>query len=92
MSSITRELLNERQKTHGDFTENAEMSQALQRVCCTGSQFEHMTDVQKEAMRVICAKIARIMTGDCNHNDSWLDISGYAILAYDRIIPKPGEQ
>jgi len=80
-----RNLLQERHVTHGDFTQNAVLSQGLQAVAEMGSQWQHMTPVQKEATRVICAKIARICTGDPNHKDSWDDIAGYALLASDRI-------
>jgi hypothetical protein len=83
-----RNILDERKETHGSFTENAEISQGLQSVVAMGSKWYNMSAVQKEAIRVICAKIARICTGDPNHKDSWDDIAGYAILAADRIEEK----
>jgi len=83
-----RSLLEARKETHGSFTENAHISQGLQEVVAMGTKWPNMTPVQKEATRVICAKIARICTGDPNHKDSWDDIAGYAILAADRIEEK----
>lgn len=74
------ETLLERGKTHGSFTENAHAAQALKRVIAEHTT-ERLTDVQLEALDNICQKMARIITGDANHQDSWHDIAGYATLA-----------
>ena len=76
--------LNERQHTHGDFNENAACSQALKRVC-REHQTRDLTHVQAEAIDNICQKLSRILTGNPNHADSWLDIAGYATLAEGEI-------
>jgi hypothetical protein len=72
--------LEERQHTHGNFAENANASQVLKKavgdvVTCM------LTRVQQEALDNICQKMARILTGNPNHADSWHDIAGYATLA-----------
>jgi hypothetical protein len=36
-------------------------------------------------MDMIFSKLARIINGDANHIDSWLDIAGYAKLVSDRL-------
>lgn len=77
--------LKERSKTHGDFTENAELSQDLKAIAAMGSKWQSMNAVQREAVEVILAKVARIVTGNPNHKDNWHDIGGYAKLAEDRI-------
>jgi hypothetical protein len=40
---------------------------------------------QKEALEMIVHKIARILNGDPNYADSWVDIAGYAKLVADRL-------
>ena len=40
---------------------------------------------QREAMEMICQKMARIMNGDPNYSDSWHDIAGYATLVANRL-------
>jgi hypothetical protein len=40
---------------------------------------------QAEALDMIFSKIARIVIGDPNHTDSWIDIAGYAKLVADRL-------
>ena len=87
---MIEDLLKERGKTHGDFEDNAHVSQVLK--CFVRDHIMHeLTDVQAEALEVICAKIARILTGDPNHIDSWVDIAGYATLVVKDIEEKTYE-
>lgn len=41
--------------------------------------------VQRQALTVICDKLARIISGDPNYADNWHDIQGYAKLVEDRL-------
>jgi len=76
------DTLKEREAVHGDFEANAQLSQTLKRVMHDGSLAGiSLSHVQAEALEVICAKIARICTGDPGHADHWHDIAGYAKLA-----------
>jgi len=80
MQTNVTEVLAERQGTHGSFRENARCSQQLKQIV-----LEHgeplLNAVQREAMDNICQKISRIITGNPNRVDSWVDIAGYATLA-----------
>jgi hypothetical protein len=40
---------------------------------------------QRAALAMIAHEIARIMHGDPNYADSWVDIAGYAIPVADRL-------
>jgi hypothetical protein len=40
---------------------------------------------QAEALDMICHKIGRIVNGDPDYADSWIDIAGYAKLVADRL-------
>ena len=68
-------LLQEREKTHGRFEDNAsifnKISTALPDV---------LEGPQRAAMVMICMKIARIHSRPQNNKDSWIDLSGYAKL------------
>jgi hypothetical protein len=44
-----------------------------------------LDDDQSEALEMIAHKIARILNGDPNYVDSWLDIAGYATLVAERL-------
>lgn len=70
--------LAERQNQYGDFSKVAGVSQHLQSViAAAGADFD---DVQREAMQMICSKLARLACGDADHVGSWHDIAGYATL------------
>lgn len=81
----TEQILADRGKTHGDFTDNARISEELMRVLSSGPSFERLTDTQLNALRMIMHKASRIVSGNPNEKDSWVDIGGYAKLAEDRI-------
>lgn len=40
---------------------------------------------QREALDMIASKIARILNGDPNYDDNWIDIAGYATLVAKRL-------
>ena len=86
-----KDILEERQKTHGDFALNAIISQELKTTIRTYSADTlGFTDQMKEALDVICGKIARIIAGDPYHSDHWRDIAGYATLIQN-ILEKEGQ-
>lgn len=79
------QTLAERGNTHGDFSDNARVSQALKAILRTGPRYEDLTPVQSEALDMIAHKMSRIVAGNPNHSDHWHDIGGYAQLAEERL-------
>lgn len=89
--------LAERGNRYGDFTDHARVAQRLQDtlrnhsipsgpdVHTTCTPWHSLTSVQKQALTVICDKLARIISGDPNYADNWHDIQGYAKLVEDRL-------
>jgi hypothetical protein len=77
------EILDERGKRYGKFKDHAEISQRLKYV--VRDRRDVLADDQREALEMICHKIARILNGDPNYADSWVDIAGYAQLVADRL-------
>ena len=75
----TEEILNEREKTHGDYTAVSELTQELKDAAYIFGK-NTLGASQKTALDMIFLKIARIMCGDPNHADHWDDIAGYAML------------
>lgn len=74
-----KEILEQRQKTHGDFKTHAVISQQLKAVLWQ-DKFQNLEPNQVEAIEMIFHKIARILNGDPNYRDHWDDIAGYATL------------
>ena len=79
------QILEQRLETHGSFTANAATSQALKRVLHMNENWHHLASDQREALDMICHKIARIMNGNPNFDDHWSDIAGYAMLVAKRL-------
>lgn len=76
--------LAERGARYGDFTDHAEIAQALQDGMRAHSGWRKLDATKKQALTVIADKIARILNGDPEYRDNWHDIQGYAKLAEDR--------
>lgn len=47
--------------------------------------WHRLSPVQKQALTVICDKLARILSGDPNYDDNWIDLQGYARLVQERL-------
>ena len=83
-----KELTEERGTTHGSFSANARVSQELKAtIHCENS---NMTNVQREAIDMICMKLSRIASGHANHIDNWRDIQGYSQLVINELEETPG--
>jgi hypothetical protein len=78
--SPTSQLLLDRGKTHGEFSECARLTQRLTRVMSNGKNWSQLSDTQRTALEMIVHKIARILSGDPDFVDHWSDIAGYAAL------------
>lgn len=81
----TEDILAERAKTHGDFTDHAHYTQEIKRTMRSSSNWEDLSDVQKEALEMNAHKVGRILSGNPNHQDHWDDIAGYAKLVSERL-------
>lgn len=79
------EVLNERRQQYGDFVSFALLSQALKREVWGHERWNHLSTAQAEAVEMILHKVTRIVNGDPNIADSWLDIAGYATLGMNSI-------
>jgi hypothetical protein len=76
----TDSLLAEREETHGDFAQVAEVSQQLRRVFRSAPNWECLTEGQREIFEMWAGKQARILCGDPDHLDHWDDMGGYSRL------------
>jgi Domain of unknown function (DUF6378) len=74
-------IMSQREKTHGNYRDNAAMSQSIKDVLRSGKNWSSMTDGQKEALEMIAVKLSRVLSGDKDFRDHWEDIVGYARLA-----------
>ena len=77
--TLADEILDDRQKTHGNYEVTARLAQAIKTIIQNNAEF--LTSDQNESLDMIATKIARILSGDPEEPDHWRDIMGYAALA-----------
>lgn len=87
MTDEIRRILNERQKAYGDFQHNAIIARQLKLYIPN-----NIDPVAGQALCVIMDKIARLLSGDAFHRDTWLDIQGYAQLVIDHVEQNRNEE
>lgn len=78
--------IGERHETHGDYTNTAQVSQHLKTTMRNARNWARLSNDKRESLDMIMTKVARIMSGEPNEPDHWLDIEGYARLARERLI------
>lgn len=80
MQTDITKLLNDREKTHGKFSDGATVSQMLKQVARLSKNWDNMNDAQRESFEMQANKWGRILGGDHNFRDHWDDIAGYSTL------------
>lgn len=78
-------ILSERQDKYGDFFNRSKISQDFKNLIRQGESYRLLKADQKEALEMIATKVGRIVNGDPDYLDSWLDIQGYCQLVIDRV-------
>jgi hypothetical protein len=99
---MIEKTLEERGSRYGKFSGHAEITQALKRVMNGTStelktqkkvelqlKWANLTDSQREALEMVAHKIGRILNGDPNYDDSWVDIEGYVHLVVQELRGEP---
>jgi hypothetical protein len=78
-------ILKERELANFDYTNTAKYIQRIKRVIWSSPNWPTMSDDQRETLEMLAHKMGRILSGDPNHADHWLDIAGYATLTAERV-------
>ena len=81
------EMLAGREARYGSFEGHAEISQTIKHAIWgfAAKRGKQLRADQIEALDMIAHKIARILNGDPNYADNWIDIAGYATLVANRL-------
>jgi len=79
------EVLRERPKTHGEYSEVALLSQGFKFVAQSHKNWRALSSDKRETVDQILHKLSRIICGDPEFPDHWDDIIGYAKLTRDRL-------
>ena len=79
------EVLKERGSRYGEFKNHAEIAQGLKHEMHVSPGWKRLDKDMKEALEMVQHKIARILNGDPQYLDNWVDGSGYIKLVADRL-------
>ena len=81
------QTLDERAQDYGKFKDGAALMQGIKRLLADHARMHNKTfaDDQWEALEMIVHKIGRIVNGNPDKVDHWVDIAGYAKLIADRL-------
>lgn len=83
--------LDQRAALYGNFLRQASIACDLKGIMRSHIDWtEQLAPDQREALEMICVKLARIVNGNPNYADSWVDIAGYAQLVANRLMDKDG--
>jgi hypothetical protein len=75
-----KEILEQREGTHGLYSEVSRVSQGIKMTMQISVNWKHLKAEQRESLEMIANKIGRVLSGNCDFLDHWHDISGYASL------------
>lgn len=78
-------LLAGREVRYGAFEDHAEISQSLKAVMYAQTGWARLSKDQRESLEMVQHKIARILNGDPEYLDNWVDICGYSQLVVNRL-------
>jgi hypothetical protein len=80
-------ILGKRGEQYGSFMQSADTVVRIKSIMhnAVARNNVHLYPDQLQALDMIATKISRIVHGNPNHLDSWIDIAGYATLVADRI-------
>lgn len=79
------DILKQREATHGDFPMKATTIQVLKNIMRGTEKWRDLSFAQQESLDMIMTKVGRILHGNPNEPDHWLDIIGYTKLISDDI-------
>ncbi len=85
-----KKLLKERGSVHGDYKEMCTIIQGIKNVMkFNQKRWDSLEAYQKETVEMFAVKIGRILAGDQNYDDHWIDIAGYATKCEENLPKDP---
>lgn len=82
-------IVAERGKSYGDYRTQALIAQTLKDMFRDCPGWQNLEHIQRESLDMIACKASRILNGNPDHLDSWVDIAGYATIVATRISKPP---
>lgn len=94
-----QQVLGERGEKYGNFLSDATICQSLKDIMHREPGWSRLLPDQKQALEMVMVKVARVLNGDPDYVDNWVDMSGYVTLVVNRLrsekmlaLPAPSSQ
>lgn len=78
-------IIDEREAEYGSFFDKAVMIQGLKETVRLAPNWRKLASDQREALDMLMHKLGRVLYGNPDHLDSWVDAAAYLKLVADRI-------
>lgn len=92
----TGKLVAGREGSHGSFTHNAAIQDALDEIVQSQPGFKRLLVEEKVALKNVCIKLARLLSnandGNPTDDDHWKDVGGYSRLAWEAVMKRDGRE
>lgn len=85
MTTELEQTIAQRRGRYGPLIESGEVAMKLEDYLRSLPGWERLAYDQREALAMVMHKISRIMCGDPDYDDSWIDIAGYAQNVVNRL-------
>jgi len=85
MATDIIKTLSERGLTYGEYKDVSRISQVIKEAMRNGASYSILSNEAYESLDMIANKLARIVNGDPNYLDSWVDIVGYTTLVINKL-------
>jgi len=80
MSQESEKIIAERSEQYGAWRSQGAIAQSLKQAVRNGESWKSMLPCQRESIDMCLHKISRIVNGNYNNRDSWLDAGAYMQL------------
>lgn len=84
-ASSINAILTSHETDYGPFSTQGVVAQELKEVFHDNIGWDHARPDQREALDLIANKLSRILNGNPDIIDHWIDIAGYALLIAQRL-------
>jgi len=79
-------IIEDRNDTHGDYEVQAALSQSQKDLLRGLPGWQRLSPEQRETLDMVCVKMSRILCGNPNEPDHWLDMMGYVKLVHNQLV------
>ena len=79
------EILKDRGNRYGEFKEHARITQYIKTAMIDSPNWSRLSPDKRECLEMIAHKVGRVLNGDPEYIDNFIDIAGYSTLVANEL-------